>query len=379
MEDGKLTRLQFKAVSQSIIMDDNVDRSASEALAKLASEIIMQVKAGIASNAIRPEEEVFRKWKVTNFKYDDNGLGNVSRTYDAFKKKTWYWGGLAMRHQILKTPLYFDTASYLSNLYGKDSKLQLQGFVESVIDESLEQDIDESKLADLSSRVMKGLKGEPIRCGAQVQLQGIVLHPERVEISHGVILRKTTMQDLEFEQLYTSLASVSRSDLVIDISAILNIEFLGTRANEIQRRVEQAVAILRLFKVGSVKFVTYSMFTDSLTDPISQGTMYSGETTSALDRYLITDDDVAKLKNYWDNVLDFIPWSFYWPEEGREIYTTIAYKLYSDALLQNGHRKKNSERDHGSRRTFSQSKWRSARIVISSRQKSSKSNGQFWI
>jgi hypothetical protein len=84
-------------------------------------------------------------------------------------------------------------------------------------------------------------------------------------------------------------------------SAILNIEFLGRGVNEILGKVQQTISILRLFKVGSVKLLRCSIRSDSITSfgfGIPLGPSIFGGPEPVLEKYLITEEDVPKLKNF---------------------------------------------------------------------------------
>ena len=167
-------------------------------------------------------------------------------------------------------------------------------------------------------------------------LDGIVILPERIEFKVGdtnIILRQTKIEDLEKE---FPVYGFTTQPYLKTPSAILNIEFLGRQANEIQLKVEQIIAILRLFKVGSVKYISYHMHSESITDDMASGTLTAGESVRALEKSQITEEDAQKLKNFWQAMMKTLPPSFYKAGETRLDHITIAYKRYCDALLQNG-------------------------------------------
>jgi len=116
----------------------------------------------------------------------------------------------------------------------------------------------------------------------------------------------------------------------------LEIEFLGRQANEIQIKVEQAIAILRLFKVGSVKYTSYRMHSESITDLMASGIFTAGERGGALERSQIRKGDVPRLKTFWQSMIKSLPQNFYEFGETRLDHITVAYKRYCDSLLQNG-------------------------------------------
>lgn len=141
------------------------------------------------------------------------------------------------------------------------------------------------------------------------------------------------MEDLEKE---FPMYGFAMQPLFTAPSAILEIEFLGRQANEIQIKVEQAIAILRLFKVGSVKYTSYRMHSESIADLMASGIFTAGERLGALEKSQIRKEDVQRLKTFWQKMIRFLPNSFYWLGETRLDHLTIAYKRYCDGLLQNG-------------------------------------------
>lgn len=192
---------------------------------------------------------------------------------------------------------------------------------------------EESDIDALVKTFLKDLHGEPVKYGVEVELDGIVLRPDKVELGYGITLRQTKIEDLEKE---FSKYDFSQPDFMSPPSAILNVEFLGRGANEIWRRVEQSIAILRLFKVGSVKWKRYRMYSESITDLTAHSNIISGRIEAALEKYLITEKDVPKLRKFWQAIGNIIPSSFFDPGVTRIDYFTVAYNRYCDSLFQNG-------------------------------------------
>jgi hypothetical protein len=61
------------------------------------------------------------------------------------------------------------------------------------------QKFEENNIDELVKTFIKDLYGEPVRCWAEVELDGIVLLPDKVEVSYGIKIRKTKAEDLERE------------------------------------------------------------------------------------------------------------------------------------------------------------------------------------
>lgn len=319
-------------------MSTNDDAKLYELLRELANTTKKIIDDGLASGSLKPDVEVYFRWKLKDFKYDDNGPSDASAQGEQFLKEDWFRASIKISEEAKNSSIYKTCLEYLKSRFGdRMSDQYLDSFVSKVIFDCLyNKRFDEHAIISLAERLLKGLKGEPLKYGAKVELQGVVLRPDKVDIAHGIIVRKTAKEDLEKEHPYYSIAMGPLSSLHPMPSSILEIEFLGTRGNEIQKKVEEATALLRLFKVGSVKHSSYHMRTESLVDIGAGGTMWSHDITTALEKYLITEDDIKPLKKFWENLQSILPESIFWSSQGKEDHVTIAYKRYSEALIQNG-------------------------------------------
>lgn len=311
-----------------------MDTHLSDLLKQFALAIKETIDEGISNGTIQPDEKLFRRWKVDKFQYTDKGITEPSAHGEYITKSLWIKATHKLQESIKNSEEYFSALEELTTVFGKSDVLShsLENFVGKFIHQYLyNSKFEEADIDIVIATFLKDLREEPVKCGANVELDGIVLQPERIDIADGVTLRQPKIEDLEEEYP----AEIFMMHFLPHPSAILNIEFLGRGPREIQRRVGHAIALLRLFKVGSVKYTSYRMSSDSITTPAG-GTLGSGAPFAALETYLITREGVPKLKHFWLTVSDSIPKSFYDADLTKADYTTIAYNRYSDALLQNG-------------------------------------------
>ena len=82
-------------------------------------------------------------------------------------------------------------------------------------------------------------------------------------------------------------------------TAVLNVDFLGRGATDIERKVAQSIAILRLFAVGSEKYILVRMRSDSIMDLSSLGEMRPAQQRPALTCAKIPDESAACLVEFW--------------------------------------------------------------------------------
>lgn len=299
-------------------------------LKQLAFKIKNEIDESLSQNLIQPDEETYHHWKVTKFQYTDKGVTDFAASGEHVNKKVWYRALSKIEESIKKSEEY-SSALEIETL----DKSKVDRFVGKIVTHRLyEERLDETDIDTFIANFLKDLSDEPLRHGAHVELDGIVMQPERIEFSVGdtdIVLRQTRIEDLEKEFPIYGFGQPFQPNP----SAILDVDFLGRYVNEIQTKVEQAVAILRLFKVGSVRYISYSMHSESITQR-GFGGITAGQHTGPSDKSLITEQDSQRLKGFWQTMIKALPQSFYEIGETRVDHLLIAYKRYCDALLLDG-------------------------------------------
>jgi hypothetical protein len=308
-------------------------------LKKLAFRIKKETDDGRSKGLIQSDEELYQRWKFDKFQYTEGGVTESSAHGEYITKKSWFRAFIKIEELIKKSEEYSSALELLTKIVGRKNTVahDLERFTSKLIPRYL----DDSKFSDTDvgifvTNFLKDIKEESLMYGAEVELDGIVILPERIEFKIGdtnILLRQTRIEDLEKE---FPVYMFTMQPYLESPSAILNIEFLGRQANEIQIKVEQAITILRLFKVGSVRHISYHMHSESITDVMASLKVGAGKSEIALEKSQITEEDTQRLKKFWQTIIKTLPHSFYEFGETKLDYTTIAYKRYCDALLQNG-------------------------------------------
>jgi len=308
-----------------------------QALKQLTLTVKKMIEESISKGTLKPREEEYFRWKVEKFQYTDKGVTESSAHGQYFTKQSWFRTTEKIEESIKQHSGYASALEHLTDVFGKSDKLSLdlEYFIGKLIHQYLYNlKIEEKDIDSLITAFLKDLREEPVKYGAKVELQGVALQLEKIEPSFGMILRQTKIEDIERE--FPVYRFFMMPQHLPNPSAILTIEFLGRGSNEIQKRVEQAIAILRLFKVGSVEWTTYRTTSESVTDIEASGATSYRRMGAPLETYLITQEETQKLKKFWRTMSDSIPGSFFWADATGTNYLTIAYKRYSDALLENG-------------------------------------------
>jgi hypothetical protein len=308
-------------------------------LKQLSAQIKEEINNASSKQQIRPEDEVCRRWKVDKFKYTEKGVEECTSHSEYITKKSWFRASIKIVESIKKLDVHASATKLITKALGQKSKAEryLQSFTGKLISRYLE----EPKLGDIEVDIwienfLKDIDGEPLKYGARVELDGIIILPKSIDLRIGdttVLLRQTRVEDIEKE---FPMYGFAMQPLFIAPSAVLEIEFLGRESREIQIKVEQSIAVLRLFKVGSIIYTSYRMHSESITDVMASATLGSGGFPRALEKSLMGKEDAQRLKIFWQKMIKYLPTSFYDIGETKLDYIAIAYKRYCDGLLQNG-------------------------------------------
>jgi hypothetical protein len=316
------------------------EQHLKEALKQLAIGLRNEIEDSLSKGEIVPRKEEYFRWKVNQFQYNEKGVSVFSAHGENFTRESWIFTTNKIENSIKKSDLYTSALEVLTKVVGNRDKAinDLSYFIGRLFRGNADKwNSGEADIDAFIEIFLKDIKGEPLRYGAEVELDGIVvLLRDIIEFKIGdtnIMLRQTRIEDLEKE--FPAYGFGAGTHLQ-NPSAIMRVEFGGRQANEVQRKVEQAIAILRLYKVGSVKDISYRMYSESITDISASATLISGSAVSSLEKSLIKQEDAQKLKDFWQLMAKNLPSSFYELGETVLDHMTISYRRYCDALLVNG-------------------------------------------
>ena len=177
---------------------------------------------------------------------------------------------------------------------------------------------------------IKDLDGEEQEYRAEVKLIGLTLQPDSIQLDSNVKLRKPSRKD--FEKEVPMVFPSHGTGPPRDPTAFLHVRIYATEAAmPLQNEIDREIAVLRLFRVGAVQDIQYSMDTDSIIH-IAGGTLTRGRLLGS-DKYLITMKDVKPLKGFWSNMKKVkLPDSVYSASQKEPDALSIAYDRYCDSL-----------------------------------------------
>lgn len=308
--------------------------AVNEAIRALGNTIRHMVVEAISSNHLVPGEYRAYQRKLYNFTYDDSGVVVPRAEGDYISLKSWFRAWEVLESLIKAHPSFEEALDTLQQNYPALPFADwLDSFMKAIISVSLPECGKVCKPEEIVERFLKDLAGGPVTHTAQVFLQGIVLRSEEVEVETGICIRKPQKEELEIP-IPAELAELFPRYP----SAIVEIRTVGARERSpqlIQEQVERCVLLLRLFNVGSVKWMRYELSSDSIINQWPHGSLTSGDKNAASETYVIATEDEPNLRQFWQVMSPKLPREMYGFQK-RVTPITLAYDRYSDALLLDG-------------------------------------------
>lgn len=314
-------------------MSIETEKSLNSLIDELTSYVEKLVVDAKNSGQIKAGKERYRKWVFNDFKYDDAGIVNHSASSKEFTRDNWDRVSAPIHYVIEQSSLYSKILSKLKlKVKNKDTETILDSFISESVTIFLENN-DTSKTDKLKSIFLNEVNDIPIRQGVSVEIVGLTLRSNNIKLSNTTTIRKITREDLEIEIdenfFSTRYHGFPYPTVILEID-----DYLSDNIN-LQRKEWLSIAILRLFKVSSVRALRTIMFSDSFAGYFG-GIMYSMDRTRAQHIKVIKESEDNQLQHFWQSIENHIPKSFYDPMISDSNYSDIAYHRYCDALLKVG-------------------------------------------
>ncbi len=296
------------------------------------------IETKLSKKEIIPNEETYSKWKVNKFEYTEKGIGDFSSSGKLFTKLSWYSAATIIETAVKESKEYKDILIELNKLFDKENYGQ---FLDSLIRKFTlyyldnRENFDENSIKNkFSTPFVKDLNKEPLKCWAEIEIDGLALIPENIEATPTIKIRKVKKEDLEKEVPFHPFL---QSDWHTKPSAIMKLEceLVYDEPGKLQKAIEKAIAILRLFKVGSICYIAYDLNSESISGFIS-GRLSGNRGFLNIETATILGEEVELLKDFFRVMDANLPPSFFEIGQPRIDYTAIAYDHYCDALLEKG-------------------------------------------
>lgn len=305
-----------------------------ELLQGLVQAIYVTISEGLAKGTLQPRAQQYFRWRLTEFEYGNAGIQRKSAKGEEFLKPYWGIATWDVSKKVSKLTEYTDVFTAVSHGY-KLEEVQCRHYLESLITRvasnilvgKVKTPKDSAKYIAL---FLKDLNEKEQEYRAEVKLDGLALQSRSIQLDDSVRIRQPNRKDFERE---VPIAFPSHGVFPLkDPTAFLHTRVHTTEGGIIlQNEIDREIAVLRLFRVGAVDYIQYSISTDSIIH-MGVSTLTKGKLLGS-DKYLITKDDVKSIKTFCVNMKKAkLPESIYHRSQVEPDELSIAYDRYSDSL-----------------------------------------------
>lgn len=178
--------------------------------------------------------------------------------------------------------------------------------------------------------IQRHLEGKIFEYSSEIRLVGVVAPATPIQFKANdtqVNFRRVTPADLIEERS----EFFKRETFPRDPSAILHLSMHALSGGDVQRKVWQAITILRLFRVGSVRALGYSTESDSFFS--TGGNLTSHDHHSLHKTAVVADAEADRFEQFWRRMSDILPSQGYEHQKENVDPIDIAYQRYADSLL----------------------------------------------
>lgn len=304
----------------------------------LLTEVINFVKSKVDKSLKKGEikkveiSQNYFKWKINKFEYlMDSGpvFGGITEQYFT-KTRTIYTPNLETT--ISNSSDFKPFVDKLKNIYPTQNvQFELLLFLRFIISSYLK---DKQVKQDHIELFIKELNDEPTKIKAIVRLQGVTVDEQPIKLSSSCVLRRITPADIENE-IPIHNPFPNPSDLINNpVTAILEIEKDDSYPIDIQKEVEKAILTLRLFRVGEVSNISYSLSGKTIARFIGGTVSFIQNPMSPRKKLKIYAKDANKIKQFWKEFNTLNHGSLIEMSQSTELENIhFAYQRYCDALF----------------------------------------------
>ena len=312
----------------------NKEKMLSSTLYDLAKKIVDYVKESKEKKEIVITRRPYIKAKISDFKYE-KGSSGFGTSFEDTLKEDWHWKDDFdfIEKKIKQIDEYKDSIRFISKTFAisnNQSDAWLSRFAHKIANEAI-QGIDDRRIIDLITLFISDLEHNPVLWKPVIWLDGIYMETDVIGIDDRYKIRKPEPVDLEYEISYESFPMFDPMITHHIPSAIMTIEHRAKGQPEMLRKIESIVAVLRLFKVGSISTVRTKWNPTSLLQ--FGGTSFKTSPLAATFKYELNKDDEKKLQTFFEIIEPKIPLEVVEKGIGETNFITIAFDRYNNSLL----------------------------------------------
>ena len=246
--------------------------------------------------------------KITHFEYKRGSIG-WQASHEYFEKEEWDWRDKIriIETEIKKLPSYVKAYKLISDIYNvkeEQAEFWLSRFAQNIMEKALDEDVSEESLLDSVTVFLNDLEKNPIMWDVLVELEGVWMRAEEIEIHKGLKIRRPRPEDLEFEQPFGYIIPQMEPTFRFP-SAIMEIRQRAKAQPHVLDEIEKLIIALRLYKLGSVIGGKIIWKPKSILQ--FEGTSWSYLTQPIVYKYSLGSEDVPKLQTFLDKIKTLLP------------------------------------------------------------------------
>jgi hypothetical protein len=240
------------------------DPRAKETLQSLDDAIVRMVEEGISESTLTPIKQVYFRFRLEGDpRNTERGVDLPPARSETSTRHSWAYAISTVVQRQVQTREFQAAVAALKDGSERHAQAEeyLQRFVFAVARQTFELDPGPRREAFeyLIQRFLDDLEGLPFDMSAHIELDGFALQTEKLELTPEIMLRRPKREDFEKETPHYGPSLNSGISFDPTISAIATVKRRGTNPRDAQVAVEKLVAMLRLFEVGSVTYLSYHM------------------------------------------------------------------------------------------------------------------------
>jgi len=274
----------------------------------------------------------YRRPRITRMDYVE-GITSMQSTEENIEKEEWDLEGTKLL-AIERLDTYADTIRMIS----ESGKTQGDRWLAELTSWAMPKILDGESFDEITDGVvafLSDLTGGPKECKPILWITGIWLPEERVEVNQGFTLRRPREEDFENageQPIEYSHDSFLGLNLEIQVSAIMELKITGVSGMEVQKKLRTIIALLRLFRTGSVEDLRSRLNAKSF-EMSFMGTHFRQRSPAIHHKYALRVEDVAQLQRFISTMEHLLPGKIVGSTGNRTDYVGIALQYYFDTLF----------------------------------------------
>jgi hypothetical protein len=310
-----------------------------QSLEVLISEAYDRVAALRAAGDLSLHEHPHVRNRVTGFRYGEEGFA-FDRAQEEYSIKEVWWGEpLESATQRLAETQAAALQALPSDLRSQSGAwLAVTRLFEEVAARALEEKpFTPAEVRERIELLDRSLRRAPVKVSIRADLIGVAVLTDPIELEvdgRHIVLRAVQQDDIEeeFPLDWLLLASLRLRNRT---SAILRIEYEAVDASGWQPEMERAIAVLRLFGIGDVRYTLFDYSSESMADP-NGGMLFRDYGDPRPRTYAIRETDRERLRQFWTAMARALPEHLYWrtAEDPQDLAATHLW--YREALAGRG-------------------------------------------